>query len=63
MWFWIKLFVIDVWEGSEYASSSDYASVTRVSVENGWPYSSRSQYARAWIYIGYEYVKVTYGSV
>ena len=42
---------------SEYASSSEYASVTQGSVENGPPFSSGSQY------IGCEYVKVTQGSL
>ena len=50
-------------QGLEYASSSEYASVTQGSIENGPSYSSGSQYARAWIYIGCEYVKVTQGSV
>ena len=49
--------------GSEYVSSSEYASVTQDSAENSPPYSSGSQHARAGIYIGYEYVKVTQGSV
>ena len=48
---------------SEYVSSSEYASVTLGSVENGPPYSSCSQHARGWIYIGYEYAKVTQSSV
>ena len=55
--------VIDIWQGLEYASSSEYASVTQGSIENGPSYSSGSQYARAWIYICCEYVKVTQGSV
>ena len=58
-----KFSVIDIWQGLEYASSSEYASVTQGSIENGPSYSSGSQYARAWIYIGCEYVKVTQGSV
>ena len=62
-WFWIKFSIIDIWQGLEYASSSEYASVTQGSIENGPSYSSGSQYARAWIYIGCEYVKVTQGSV
>ena len=61
--FWIKFFIIDIWECSEYAFSSEYATDTQGSVENDPSYSSDSQYARAWIYIGYEYVKVTQGSV
>ena len=55
--------MIDIWQGSEYASSSDYVSVTQGSVENDPSYSSGSQYARAWIYKVCEYVKVTQGSV
>ena len=47
----------------QYTSSSEYASVTQGSIENGPSYSSGSQYARARIYIGCEYVKVTHGSV
>ena len=43
--------------GSEYASSSEYTSVTQGSVENGPPFSSGSQY------IGCEYAKVTQGSL
>ena len=35
--------------------------VTQGSVENGLPYSSGSQYTRAWIYKGCEYVKVIQG--
>ena len=42
-----KLFIIDIREGSEYAWSSEYASVTQGSVENGPPYFSGSQYASA----------------
>ena len=50
--------------GLECASSSEYASVTQGSIENGPSYSSGSQYARAWIgYTGCEYVKVTQGFV
>ena len=30
----MKLSIIDTWEGSEYASSSEYTSVTQSSVEN-----------------------------
>ena len=62
-WFWIKFFIVDIWEGSEYVASSEYASFTQGSVENGPPYFSGSRHARAWIYTGYEYVKVTQGSV
>ena len=61
--FWIKLFIIDIWEGSQCTSRSEYASVTHGSIENGPPFSLGSQYTRAWIYIGYEYVKVTQGSM
>ena len=42
-----KLLIIDIREGSEYAWSSKYASVTQGSVENSPPYSSGSQYASA----------------
>ena len=55
--------VIDIWQGLEYASSSEYASVTQGSIESGPSYSSGSQYARAWIYLGCEFVKVKQGSV
>ena len=54
---------MDICQGSEYASLSECASVTQDSVENGPSYSSGSQYARAWIYKGCEYVRVTQGSV
>ena len=37
--------------------------VTQGSVENGPPYSSGSQYTRAWIYKSCEYVKVIQGIV
>ena len=53
-WFWIKFCIIDIWQGLEYASTSEYASVTQGSVENGPSYSSGSQYARAWIYIRFK---------
>ena len=36
-----------MWEGSAYASSYEYASVTQGSIENGPQYSSGSHYARA----------------
>ena len=62
-WFWIKFSIIYIWQGSEYAWSSEYGSVTQGSIENCLSYSSGSQYARAWIYKSYEYVKVTQGSV
>ena len=58
---------MDIWHSSEYALSSEYASVTQGSVENTpsymFEYSSGSQYARAWIYMGCKYCKVTQGSV
>ena len=62
-WFWIKLSIIDIWQGLEYVSSSEYANVTQGSIENGPSYSSGSQCTRTLIYIGCEYVKVTQGSV
>ena len=31
-WFWIKFSIIDIFRGSEYASSFEYASVTQGSV-------------------------------
>ena len=43
----LEFFIIVSWKGSEFASSSEYASVTQGSIENGPPYSSGSQYARA----------------
>ena len=55
--------MIDIWQGLEYALSSEYASIAQGSIENGSSYFSGSQYARAWIYIGCEYVKVTQDSV
>ena len=55
--------MIGIWQGLEYASSSEYASVTQGSIENGPSHSLGSQCAKAWIYIGCEYVKVTQGSV
>ena len=59
----MKFSIIDIWQGSEYASSSEYAGVIKDSIENGLSYSSDSQCARAWIFLGCEYVKVTQGSV
>ena len=77
LWFWIcqgfkyarlhmilkEFSVIDIWQGLEYASSSEYASVTQGSIGNGPSYSSGSQFARAWIRIRCENVKVTQSSV
>ena len=61
---WIKFFIIDISEGSEYASIYEYASVTQFFVEHGPSYFSGFQYASSWIYIiGYEYVRVKKGSV
>ena len=34
----IKFYIIDIWQGSEYASSSEYTSVTQGSVENNPSY-------------------------
>ena len=62
-WFWIKFSIKYIWLGSEYASSSEYASVTQDSVENGPSCCSGSQYVRAWIYKGCEYFRFTQGSV
>ena len=59
-WFWIKFSIIDICQGSKYALSFEYASVTQGSF---CPYSTRSQYARAWIYKVCEYIKITQGSV
>ena len=33
-WFWIKFSIIDIWQGLEYASSSEYDSVTQSSIKN-----------------------------
>ena len=101
--FWIKYFVIDVWQYSEYALDSEYATVLNMlgshkvvnkifhhkyltgfwlclefwkyqcytgfcrkqPVIHVWQvseYSLGSQSARAWIYKGREYAKVTHGS-
>ena len=50
--------------GSEYASNSKYANVIiQGSSENGLSYSSGSQYGRARIHKGCEFVKVRQGSV
>ena len=46
---------MDILEGFEYASNSEYASVTQAFLQNHPPYS---QYARPWTYISYKYVKV-----
>ena len=35
---WIKFPIIDIWQGSEYVSSSDYANATQGSVENDRSY-------------------------
>ena len=37
-WFLIKFPIIGIWQGSEYVSSSEYASVTQGSVENSPSY-------------------------
>ena len=37
-WFWIQLSIIDIWQGSEYVSSFEYASFTQDSVENSLSY-------------------------
>ena len=66
----IKFSIINNWEGSEYASSSENNSVTQGSVEKSPSYMFGrflsiplgSQSARAWIYKGREYAKVTHGS-
>ena len=42
-----KFFIIGIWEGSDYAWSSEYANVTQGFVENSPPYSSGFQYASA----------------
>ena len=62
---------MDTWEGCEYASSSEYTSVTQSSVENSSSYMFDKflsipwalRYARVWIFKGPEYTKVTHGSV
>ena len=66
---WITFSIISIWHGSEYASSSENTSITQGSVENSSPYMFDmfeyplgSQSARAWIYKGHEYAKVTHGS-
>ena len=66
--FGIKFSIADIWQGSEYASSSEYDSATQGSAENGpsnmfnrVEYSSGFQYVRAWPGCGY--AKVTRGSV
>ena len=59
----MKFSIIDIWQGSKYASSFEYASVAQDSVENSPSNSSGSQYARAWIYKVCEYVKVAQDSV
>ena len=59
----MKFFLIDIWQGAKYASSSEYATFTQGSVENGPSCFSGSQYARPWIYKDCELVKVTQGPV
>ena len=46
-------------QGFKYVSSSEYVTVTQGFVEKGLQYFLGSQYTRAWIYGGCEYVKVT----
>ena len=48
---------MDIWQGTEYAWSSEYVSVTQGCIEDGPSYSLGSQYARSWIYKGCEIVK------
>ena len=55
--------VINIWQDSEYASSSEYPTFTHGFIENGLSYSSSSQYNRSGIYKTREYVKVTQDSV
>ena len=38
--------MIDIWQGLEYVSGSEYASATQGSIENGPSYSSGSECAR-----------------
>ena len=68
--FWIKYFMIDVWQYYEYALYSEYVKVLNmlglrsiIHVWQNFEYSSGSQYAWVWIYKGCEYGKVTQGSV
>ena len=69
-WFWIEFSVIDIWQGSVYALSSEYVSVTQgfcgkwniIYVCHSFEDFSDSYNARAWIYKGYKYAKVTQGS-
>ena len=66
-----KILHTDIWQGFEYALSSEYANVTQgfcskghiIHVWQNFEYSSDSQYARAWIYKDCECVKVTQGYV
>ena len=57
----MKFAIIDIWQGSECASSSEYISVTQDSAENSLPYSLGSQYARVRMCKGCEFAKVTQG--
>ena len=56
----IKFPIIGIWQGSEYVSSSEYASVTQGSVENGPSY----MFDRVWRIpriinmLGLEYTRV-----
>ena len=67
----MKLSIIGIWQGSEYALSSEYASITQggyrkrhiIYVWQSFEYSSDSQNARVWIYKGCEYAKAAKDSV
>ena len=68
--FWIKYFMIDVWQYYEYALYSECVKVLNmlglrsiIHVWQNFEYSSGLQYAGVWIYKGYEYGNVTQGSV
>ena len=52
-----KILCIDIWQGSEQASSS--VENTPSYMFDGVLYSLGSHYAKAWIYKGCEYVKIT----
>ena len=57
---WIKVFIIDIWQGSEYTSSSEYTNVAQDSVENNPSHMYDRFLSIPWALnmLGLEYAKV-----
>ena len=56
----MKFSIIDIWQGSEYASSSEYTTVRQDSVENSPSYMSDRFLSVPWVLnmLGLEYTRV-----